>query len=441
MLLRLVPLLALVFASCAPFAAAASPTGAVPVKLQQDAAGRWTLLRGGQPYFIRGAGGSSHHELIPQFGGNSLRTWHVWQLEPRDEQGRNMIDRAHELGLTMTVGIWVQQARRGFKFDGGPAVQKQRDMVRNAVRKYRDHPATLVWGLGNEVEIAVSPDNPALWGELNELAKIVKAEDPDHPVMTIIAGAHPDKVKVIMQYYPEIDILGVNAYGENAAKTPEILKSVGWTKPWVFTEFGPSGPWSARKMEWNAPIEPTGEQKVKMYRAGWEAAIKADDGQFLGGYAFIWGHKQEATQTWFGMFLPTGERTAAVDVVKQLWTGEWPADLCPEITDWTVPLAEQTVAPGAEFTVAVEARDPEGRPLVATWWVMAEASRPKIGGDREAVPQTFPEAIVRAEGMQAVVRAPAPGNYRLFVKVVDPANGTSVRNTPFRVAAPAAAAN
>lgn len=432
---RIIALLTVVLLSAAS-ALAASPSGAVPVKLQQDANGRWTLLRGGEPYFIRGAGGSNHHELIPQFGGNSLRTWHVWQLEPRDEQGRNMIDRAHELGLTMTVGLWVQQARRGFKFDGGPAAQKQREMVRNAVRKFRDHPATLFWGLGNEVEIAVPPDNPAMWDELNELAKIVKAEDPLHPVMTVIAGANADKIKAIMKYYPEIDVLGINAYGENAARTPEILASVGWTKPWAFTEFGPSGPWSARKMEWGAPIEPTGEEKVKMYRAGWEAAVKADDGKFLGGYAFIWGHKQEATATWFGMFLPTGERTAATDVVLQLWTGRNPPDRCPEITGWTVPFAEQTIAPGAKVEVAVEARDPEGKPLVATWWMMAEATRPKIGGDREAVPETFTDAIVRTDGMKAVVRAPAPGNYRLFVKVVDPANGASVRNTPFRVAAP-----
>lgn len=431
---RLIALLTL-FVLSAVSVLAASPTGAVPVQLQQDRNGRWTLLRSGEPYFIRGAGGSNHHELIPQFGGNSLRTWHVWQLEPRDEQGRNMIDRAHELGLTMTVGIWVQQARRGFNFEGGEAREKQRRMVREAVRKYRDHPATLFWGLGNEVEIAVPPDNPALWGELNELAKIVKAEDQLHPVMTVIAGAHPDKVKAIMKYYPEIDVLGVNAYGENAARTPEILASVGWTKPWVFTEFGPSGPWSARKTEWNAPIEPTGEEKVKMYRAGWESALKHDDGKFLGGYAFIWGHKQEATATWFGMFLPTGERTAATDVVLQLWTGKGPPDLCPEIVSWSVPLAEQTVAPGTEIEVSVEARDPEGKPLVATWWVMAEATRPKIGGDRESVPETFGDAIVRADGMKAVVRAPAPGNYRLFVKVVDPANGASVRNTPFRVAA------
>ena len=41
----------------------------------------------------------------------------------------------------------------------------------------------------------------------------------------------------------------------------------------------------------------------------------------LGTYAFKWGHKQEATPTWFGMFLPDGRRTPAIDTMTELWSG------------------------------------------------------------------------------------------------------------------------
>lgn len=411
-------------------------SGPIPVKLVRDDDGRWTLLRGGEPYFIRGAGGTEFHDKLPLFGGNSLRTWGVRQLEPRDEQGRNLLDRAHELGLTVTVGIWVQQVRHGFDFDDVAAVHRQREMVRAAVRTYRDHPAVLAWGLGNEVEIAVPADNPAIWRELNELAKIVKEEDPHHPVMTVIAGMGEAKIRGIIEHYPEIDILGVNAYS-SAPRALEVLTRLGWDRPYVLTEFGPVGPWEVAKTEWGASIEPTSEQKAAMYRRAWEGNSSAASGNWLGGYAFNWGNKQEGTSTWFGMFLPTGERTAAVDVMKWLWTGHWPADRCPEITDWSVPFAESTVAPGSQHEVSVEVHEPEGQPVTVTWWVMAEAVRPGIGGDREAVPEKFPAAVSPLSPTRALVTVPPhPGAYRLFVKAVDPANGASVRNTPFRVAAP-----
>ena len=404
--------------------------------LEQNEEGIWSLTRGGKPYQIRGAGGTQHHDLLAGFGGNSLRTWGIRQLEERDEQGRNLLDRAHELGLTVTVGIWIHQARRGFDFSDPVAVNRQRESVRTDVRRFKDHPAIVAWGLGNEVEIAVPGPNEALWREMNELAKIIKEEDPHHPVMTIIAGMGTEKIQSIMEFYPEIDILGINAYG-SAWRAPQVMANLGWSKPWAITEFGPPGPWEVAKTAWGAPLEPTAEEKAERYRRAWEACSADERGQFLGGYAFNWGHKQEGTATWFGMFLPTGARTAATDTMQFLWTGSWPADRCPVITDWSAPFAGSSVAPGSEAEVTLTAHDPEGQPLAVTWWVMAEAVKPGIGGDREAVPETFPDSVRTASGYRAVIRAPAePGAYRLFVKVVDPANGASVRNTPFLVTQP-----
>lgn len=415
---------------------AAAPSGAIPVTLEQDHEGNWRLLRGGEPYFIRGAGGAHHHERVTEFGGNSIRTWGVNQLVPRDDQGRNVLDRAHELGLTVTVGIWIQQIRRGFDFNDPVVVQRQRDYVREAVRTYRDHPAVLVWGLGNEPAIAVAGENAALWQELNVLARIIKEEDPHHPVMTVVSGLGEEKLRALQIHYTEIDILGINAYG-GALRAPEVLAKIGWTKPWALTEFGPRGPWEVPKTAWGAPIEQTAEEKAALYRRSWEAGSLAGSSQFLGGYAFIWGHKQEGSSTWFGMFLPTGERTPATDVMAQLWTGQWPADRCPEITDWSVPFAEASVAPGAETPVSVTAIDPEGQPLTVTWWIMAEAIKPGVGGDREAVPESFHDTVAPTSATTAVIRAPnTPGNYRLFVKAVDPAGAASVRNTPFQVTTP-----
>lgn len=47
---------------------------AFPVELRQTSQG-WQLLRGGEPYFIRGAGGNSSFQQLVEAGGNSIRTW------------------------------------------------------------------------------------------------------------------------------------------------------------------------------------------------------------------------------------------------------------------------------------------------------------------------------------------------------------------------------
>ena len=40
----------------------------------------------------------------------------------------------------------------------------------------------------------------------------------------------------------------------------------------------------------------------------------------LGSFAFLWGHKQEKTETWYGLMLPSGEWTERVGVLGELWT-------------------------------------------------------------------------------------------------------------------------
>jgi hypothetical protein len=54
--LTLVPLMLLVALSSCPSEAQDMPKP-VPVTLHQEQ-GKWTLLRGGKPYFIKGAGGT-----------------------------------------------------------------------------------------------------------------------------------------------------------------------------------------------------------------------------------------------------------------------------------------------------------------------------------------------------------------------------------------------
>ena len=126
------------------------------------------------------------------------------------------------------VGLWLGHERHGFDYRDPAQLAKQRAEVEAAVRRLKGHPAVLAWGLGNEMEGPGGPgDSPAIWQEVEYLARLIKAIDPDHPVMTIVANVNPAKLAAIQKHAPSIDILGVNAYAD-AARIGDKLRDASW---------------------------------------------------------------------------------------------------------------------------------------------------------------------------------------------------------------------
>jgi len=414
-------------------AADARAAGSV-VTIEGDAATGYRLLRDGTPFRIRGAAGIDHLEVLAACGGNGIRTWDA-ESAGRETDGESLLDRAHRLGITVTIGLWLGHERHGFRYDDPAQVERQRQDVEAAIRRYKDHPALLCWGLGNEMEGPTSNGaNERIWTEVNRLAERIKAIDPNHPVMTVVANVNDDKVAAIVRHAPAVDILGINAYA-GAGGVGGAAARMGWRKPYCVTEYGLPGPWETPQTDWKAPIEPSSRQKAATY-ATTTTDILADEKQCLGSYAFLWGSKQEATASWFGMFLPTGEKTITVDAVTKAWTGAWPENRAPVLEETDVPLSGRTVAAGAEVKAVARYRDPEGRPLDYVWEVRRESDDRKEGGDRERAPEAVAGCIVEAgaDG-RVVVRAPRqPGGYRLFVTVRDGEGSGCMDNWPFAVA-------
>lgn len=402
------------------------------VEIRTSADGAYVLLRGGQPFEINGAGGSSGLAGLKECGGNAIRTWGVDQLEAQVD-GVRLADRARDLGLAIVAGIWLGHEEQGFDYSDPVQLQAQRDAVRAAVRRYKNEPALLIWGLGNEMEGPGAPgDDPRIWNEVNLLAAIVKAEDPDHPVMTVIAGASQKKVSSAAAYCPNVDILGVNAYA-GAGGTGAAVQMFGWHKPFILTEFGPPGPWEVGKTSWGAPLEPNSTVKAKQYAASQNAVTGSSHGKALGSFAFLWGNKQEATATWFGMFLPSGEKLGAVDEMCHSWTNRWPANRCPEITSLDSPLKGRSAPRGTAASATVEAGDPDGDPLTYEWQVVSESGDQSLGGGPQSAPASHPDCILKAEGRKLRFKVPdAPGAYRVFVIVRDGKGGAATANFPFQ---------
>lgn len=403
---------------------------AIPVELKQTDQG-WQLLRDGKPYAIKGAGGDWHLEkdrgsryltLLVEAGGNSIRTWGV------GDETEQVLDLAHELGLTVTVGLWLGHERHGFDYTDLDQVAEQQEKVRQAVLKFKDHPAVLAWGVGNEMEGYEAGDNAAIWSHVEAVAAMVKRLDPDHPTMTVIAEIGGRKLESIHKLCPSIDIVGINTYA-GAASIPERYAKSEITKPYVVTEFGPAGTWEVGANAFGAPEELTSTAKGPVYAKVYNA-LKADQGNCLGSYAFLWGAKVEATTTWFGMFLPDGSKLAAVDAMAEAWSGKPPKDLSPKINKLAVK-GDYDAKPGAEVTITLDARDPEGKPLKVEWSLFAESSEYFTGGDKMETPPSFPSLITSASNTSCTLTLPdKKGIYRVYAIVKDPAGHAAVANVP-----------
>ena len=397
---------------------------AIPVELRQTDEG-WQLLRDGEPYFIRGVGGSASLEDLAAAGGNSVRTWDAADIDP-------LLDEAHSLGISVSVGIWLGHERHGFDYGDKKQVREQFQRAREIVLRYKDHPAVLLWGIGNEMEGFGEGDDPAIWKAVNDIAAMIKELDPAHPTMSTTAFVHGGRIEYVHRKSPAIDIHGVNAYG-GAVVVPEWLQAGGASKPFVLTEFGPVGPWEMPKTEWGAPVEQTSTEKADFYRRVYEEVIKGSPGSALGSYAFLWGEKMEATATWFGMYLDDGSKLAAVDTMTELWSGKPAENRAPTLEPLVLD-GEPRVAPGAKISVSSGVSDPEGGALRARWVLRPESGDYATGGDFRPKLPNIDGAVLKGDVTGARVRMPdEPGAYRLFLYAYDEAGNAATANLPLLV--------
>ncbi|MFT5403728.1 MAG: hypothetical protein ACI9DF_002566 [Verrucomicrobiales bacterium] len=381
----------------------------------------WSLMREGKPYRIQGAGGPESLEQLAKLGGNSTRTWGIDQLE------NGLLNDAHRHGLTVAVGIWL---RHDLDYADQKQVDEQIGLAMDGVRKYKDHPAILLWGIGNEME--GSGDRLEVWELVETIAKLIKKEDPLHPTMTVIAEIGGDKLKNLHRHCPSVDIVGINAYG-GAASIPERYRKAEGTKPYILAEFGPRGPWDFSKNKIGSVDEESSKVKAATYKESFYAA-KADRQLCLGSYAFKWGHKQEATPTWFGLFLADGRKTAPVDTLARAWSGKQVENRCPQIDSLKlIDVDSATVKVNAKVKAELDAHDPEKEPLKIQWILMEDAKTHETGGYFQETPTSFKDNILESSIEGVTFRVPKkPGLYRIFAYVGDGQGGADVANIVFR---------
>ena len=380
----------------------------------------YELYRNGKPYYVNGLGGDVNLDLIVKIGGNSIRTWGV-------ERAQQVLDEAQQKGLTVMLGFWLQHERHGFDYDNKEKVLKQLNYFKTVVDKFKNHPALLLWGIGNELNLQYT--NPACWNAVEDIAQYIHQVDPNHPTSTVIAGLDSNVAQHIVKQAPSVDILSVNTYGDIGHAVSKV-QTYGWNGAYMITEWGPNGHWESPTIKWNAAIEQTSTEKKAVYYQRYRDYIAANKNYCLGSYAFLWGAKQEYTETWYGLFSKDNIPTEPIDALEYVFTGSFPTAAAPSIA--TIQINNQSANASIYLNAAekaqasVVAQLPTGIASYTTalsgfaysWKILAESDDKKSGGDVEEAAQEIRGLISNDSKPIINFRAPnREGAYRLFVTI------------------------
>ena len=181
----------------------ANPVNSTTVTVEVVAgSGGYQLLRGGRPYEIKGAGMHANElAVFAAHGGNSLRTWGTGGDGVTGTAA--LLDEAAKYGITVALCLDLGRERHGFDYDDEEAVARQLEYARQEVLKYKDHPALLLWIIGNELNHSYS--NPRFFDAVNDISRMIHSVDGKHPTTTALSEFSADMVQQLEQRAPDLD--------------------------------------------------------------------------------------------------------------------------------------------------------------------------------------------------------------------------------------------
>jgi hypothetical protein len=400
------------------------------VQIKKEAKDNYQLTVDGQPFFIKGTVGWEHIDCMQQHGANAIRVGF---------HDKAMLDKLHSTGLMALVNLPLKAERDGMNYSDSVAVEKQAQKVLKLVEEYKNHPIVLCWALGNELDYIPGnkPFNGKLWNAINDLAVRIHQIDPHHPVMTVIGSSLMEKIAQIVLLCPNLDLLGINAYGD-IEKMPETLSKYGWNKPYVYTEWGVTGYWESPKTSWGAPWEENSREKAAKYVERYKNAILKEKSKCLGSFAFFWGARHETTSTWFNLYDYEGNESQAVEELQFLWTGKYPDNRAPVIDSLYIPGYTKGSSiifmTSAVIKTFLKVSDPDHDNLRIIAEVKPEAIYAAYAGNGEVPPKPINGLILSLNSEEIIFKTPAiKGAYRLFVHVYDGNGHFATANIPFYV--------
>jgi beta-galactosidase/beta-glucuronidase len=302
---------------------------------------RYTLTADGRPWVVRGMGYNPWYASLPtdqrqaryrrdfslmrETGINTLEGWF------QDQFDEVTLDEAHRYGLKVIMPFELNQ-----DYDyTDPAVRARfRAEVTAWVLRYRDHPAVLMWGPGNEVmhrlifptavqgkrDLAREQRADAFAAFYVELMDLVHELDPHHPVIYRDAeDLYLTRFREQIQQRPASRpwfVYGTNVYTSRIAEVIRRWPTQGLDAPLLVSEFSPGG---------------AGESdRPRMLHWYW-STIRHHPERVLGGVVYTWATRgPEDLDRVFGL---TDDAGAPVDgslaALEQLFRPDLPNNRNP----------------------------------------------------------------------------------------------------------------
>jgi hypothetical protein len=331
--------------------------------------GQWKLFVDGAPFTVKGAtfGRPITKENIGAYmrdlkfiGVNTIRTWGV------GKETQLLLDSANAYGIKVMVGIWLRHGRPGMEGDDNFNYLKDKEgmeaMHKDAIKAvilYKNHPALLFFGVGNEVtlNIATDPEKKAYAVFLEKLLQEIKKEDPKHAVAAVSAWTFD--WKWWKEFVPSLDIYGINVYGGGANVIPEEMAKLGIDKPYLICEYGVNGEWEAKPDANGLLLEPNDKQKYEVIANGYKEWI-AGKPNCLGVYIFHYGNGNDHGSVWLNMYFNNLYRPAYW-ATREAYTGKKPINNIPNISEFIIP--EQKKSYGQWIPAKLQLSDAENDSL------------------------------------------------------------------------------
>ncbi|MEM9752476.1 MAG: glycoside hydrolase family 2 TIM barrel-domain containing protein [Planctomycetota bacterium] len=386
---------------------------------------------------IQGVCGTEDLDRLQRFGVNTVRGYTI----PSGPAMRAELDKVHRRGMKMIISEWMPHHGENKGDQGGTwnfdYDERGDAMVEKFVEKIEavgDHPAILMWGLGNEV-----PCEPAYLRVVNRMSEAIHKRFPNHITSLTMINAKPEAIAAVKRYAPDLDVLGIQSYSPGAVRNAIKNTEQHWGRPFYFSEFNGKGPWNFAKTDWGEALDEPVPQKVRDLKSCYQA-IDASP-LALGSTVFVWGHFRVGRPTYFSLLLakhpdgvPEGQGvesllvTPQAEVLAEHFTGRRiRGNRAPVLTRVEFPRGERSasVRPAEGVRVRLAASDRDGDRVALVAWVLDSKPRKPV-----AVAGPY------ESGSSGLVRFDAPdepGEYLVMAYALDGNGGASASTLPLQV--------
>lgn len=323
---------------------------------QEDSNGIVRMMVHGKPLYIKGVAYNSgidwkngHIPLTPHtlredfraikaMGANTIRRYSMCQFD------ENILRVARKERMDVIFGFWLDQ-----DVDYQKNKERRDELefeIINFVEEHKGDSTIIAWSLGNQVWSLLKHhySQPYLTVVrrsyiqfLEHLAEEIHAIDQSRPVFTALEHSRElsSALSDFNQHAKAIDMVGVNSYYlENIRNLDAVLNTYYPSKPYIVSEFGPSGYWN--KYLNHATIDTVIEEmkdqdKAAYYKMQWNNFMSPDHRHLIGGVAYCWHDRIDGTATWFGITDHKGRKKPTYYALKEVWKGDTTQPVLPRI--------------------------------------------------------------------------------------------------------------